>query len=105
MCDKGIIIVDYGIGNLGSTANMLKYLSIPSTITSDISDIKLAKKLTLPGIGSFDNGMKNVNEPGIAEVLGKRVLQDKAPILGFWIGMQLLAKQSDEGQLGLDGLR
>lgn len=97
-----ITIIDYGMGNIGSIANMIKKIGYESIITSDIEEIKKAKKLILPGVGSFDNGMKNLKEMGLTEILNQKVLLEKIPILGICLGMQLMTKGSEEGVL--DGL-
>jgi len=92
-----IVIIDYDMGNVGSIKNMLKYLGYESLITSDLDEIEKAEKLILPGVGAFDNGMKNL-EPMI-EVLNNKVLDNKTPILGICLGMQLMTKKSEEGKL------
>jgi len=97
-----IVIIDYGMGNLGSLANMLKKIGVPAKITSDPSEIMSADKLILPGVGSFDNGMKKLKELNFIDLLNKKVLVDKTPILGICLGMQLFTKSSEEGIL--DGL-
>lgn len=94
-----IVIVDYGMGNLGSIANMVKKVGSKCKITSDIEEIKKATRLILPGVGSFDNGMKNLKELGMIEVLNKKILIEKTPILGICLGMQLMTKSSEEGKL------
>jgi imidazole glycerol-phosphate synthase subunit HisH len=92
-----ITIIDYKIGNLGSIKNMLKRIGVESLITSNIEDIENAEKLILPGVGHFDYGMKNLHQSGLVEILSQRVLQNKVPILGICLGVQLLTESSDEG--------
>ena len=94
-----IIVIDYGMGNLGSIANMIKKVGYKCIITSDLEEIKKATKLILPGVGSFDNGMKNLEKLGMIEVLNQKVLVEKTPILGICLGMQLMTKSSEEGNL------
>ena len=97
-----ITIIDYGLGNLESIANMLKKPGHKCLISSDKEDILKATKLILPGVGSFDTGMNNLREKGFIEVLQKKVIENKTPILGICLGMQLLANSSEEGmQRGL----
>jgi glutamine amidotransferase len=92
-----ITIIDYNTGNLGSIQNMLAYLGLESQITDDIGLIQDAKKLILPGVGHFDYGMQQLRKSGLIEVLTKKVIEDKTPILGICLGVQLLAECSEEG--------
>jgi len=94
-----ICIVDYGMGNLGSIANMLKKAGAEATISSDPATIEKAEKLILPGVGAFDNGMKNLAERDLISLLNAQVLQRKKPILGLCLGMQLFTKRSEEGRM------
>jgi glutamine amidotransferase len=94
-----IIIVNYGMGNLGSIHNMLRYIGYEASISADTDEIMGADKLILSGVGSFDGGMKNLNEGGFLFPLEKKVLDDKIPVLGICLGMQLFSKRSEEGRL------
>jgi glutamine amidotransferase len=96
---KMIVIVDYGMGNLGSIQNMLKRIGADALISSDISEIEKADKLILPGVGSFDSAMKNLNNLGLTRILNKKVIEDKTPVLGICLGIQLFTKRSEEGNL------
>lgn len=93
-----ISIIDYGMGNLGSVYNMFKKISVESKITSNLEEIKSAKKLLLPGVGSFDKAIERINTSGIKEVLDHKVLFEETPILGICLGMQLLTNSSEEGK-------
>lgn len=93
-----IIIIDYGVGNLGSIANMLKKAGVAAMISSDPSVIERADKLILPGVGAFDNGMMNLAERNLIPVLNYKALTTKTPILGLCLGMELMTKHSTEGQ-------
>lgn len=94
-----ITIVNYGLGNLGSIKNMLKKAGFESIITSDVNEISQARKLILPGVGSFDRGMSNINGMGLRPVLDKKATVEKIPVLGICLGMQLMCGGSDEGVL------
>ena len=76
---------------------MLKKIGQPSIITKKRDEIAEAQKLILPGVGSFDHGMENLEKLRLTEVLNEKVLEEKTPIIGICLGMQLLAKRSDEG--------
>lgn len=95
---KLITIIDYGMGNLGSIANMIKHIGHKSNITSDHSHIKEAEKIILPGVGHFDKAMQNINSLGIHDIVKERVLKEKIPVLGICLGMQLLCSTSEEGK-------
>ena len=92
-----ITIIDYNTGNLGSIKNMLKRLGIASLITNDVSKIEQAVKLILPGVGHFDYGMQQLLQSGLIPVLNKKILDEKTPILGICLGVQLFSEKSEEG--------
>jgi len=97
-----IAIINYGMGNLASIANMLKKVGVHAHISSDVSIIAKANKLILPGVGAFDHAMENLSKGGFVAILNNRVINEKIPILGICLGMQLLTKRSEEGSsLGL----
>ncbi|MEI7967442.1 MAG: imidazole glycerol phosphate synthase subunit HisH [Betaproteobacteria bacterium] len=93
-----IIIIDYGMGNLGSIRNMLKKIGHEAEITSDPDVIQRASKLLLPGVGAFDAGMENLEQRGLVALLQRRVQHEHVPVLGICLGMQLMAHRSAEGQ-------
>jgi glutamine amidotransferase len=94
-----IVVVDYGMGNLGSIENMLKKIGIQPIVSNDSEVISSASKLILPGVGSFDKAMERINTSKLKLVLDNHALVDKKPILGICLGMQLLTRKSDEGKL------
>jgi glutamine amidotransferase len=94
-----ITIIDYRTGNLGSIQNILKRIGENSIVTSDRQAIADATKIILPGVGSFDTGMRNLAELNLIDVLNQKALQEKIPVLGICLGMQLLSKVSEEGTL------
>lgn len=96
MHDK-LVIIDYGMGNLRSVQKKLDKIGGNSTISSDPAEIAAATQLILPGVGHFANGVKKLQESGIWDVLNRKVLDEKTPILGICLGMQLMAKNSEEG--------
>lgn len=94
-----VIIIDYGLGNLSSVKNMLKKIGVDSEVTAEKEKIQAATKLILPGVGAFDNGMQNLKEGGLIDVINQKVLQEKTPVLGICLGMQLMTAKSQEGVL------
>ncbi len=93
-----ITIIDYNAGNIKSIQNMLKRIGAKSCISSNSAEIEQAEKLILPGVGHFDYGMRNLKQSGLIDVLHKKVLNDKAPLLGICLGAQLLGNGSEEGE-------
>lgn len=92
-----IVIVDYGMGNLRSILKKLEMIQVKAVISSKVEDIKSAEKLILPGVGHFGQGMKNIKEYGLLPILNTKVMEEKTPILGVCLGMQLFADWSEEG--------
>jgi glutamine amidotransferase len=94
-----ITIIDYKTGNLGSIQNILKRIGEESIVTSDKNVISDARKIILPGVGAFDTGMRNLAELDLIDILNKKALSEKIPVLGICLGMQLLSSGSEEGSL------
>lgn len=91
------VIIDYGVGNIGSIANMLKRLGVPAVITADPAALLKAERIILCGVGAFDDGMQKLQQLGLAETLREAVLDQGKPVLGVCLGMQLLTEGSEEG--------
>lgn len=97
-----ITIVDYGMGNIGSVANMIRHVGGESRITPDPAAVAKADKLILPGVGHFDAGMSALRGTGLDEAV-KAAARRGAALLGICLGMQLLLEGSEEGVAkGLD---
>lgn len=95
-----ITIVNYGMGNLGSMLNMFKRIGAKACLESDPKALRYAEKLVLPGVGAFDAAMQRINSVSmLREVLDHKALDERVPILGVCLGMQLLTHSSQEGQL------
>ena len=93
-----IVIIDYGLGNLGSVKNTLDKLGVDSMISKSRKDIEKADALILPGVGSAKQGMKNLKERGLDKILINEIKKGK-PFLGICLGMQLLFSESKEGSV------
>ncbi len=94
-----IAIIDYGMGNVGAILNMLRKLEAPAVCTARPEEIAAAAGLILPGVGAFDNGMREIDRRGLRPVLEKAVLDRGVPVLGICLGMQLMTGGSEEGSL------
>lgn len=93
-----IVIIDYNLGNPGSILNMIKKIGYNAVLTSDIKQLENASKIILPGVGSFDTGVRNLNNLNLINLLNKKVIEEKTPILGICLGMQLMTLSSEEGK-------
>ncbi|WP_026727832.1 imidazole glycerol phosphate synthase subunit HisH [Flavobacterium denitrificans] len=97
--NEKVVIIDYGMGNIGSIDNMLKYLGVKAVISSEPSVISDADKIILPGVGHFDRAMTNIKDLGLMDVLKEMALVRKKPFLGICLGMQIMCESSEEGTL------
>ena len=93
-----LAIVDYGMGNLHSVKKKLDRLKTTSSITSNPRDIIKADKIILVGVGHFAKAMKNIKELDLLDALSEVAIIKKKPVLGICLGMQLMAKDSEEGK-------
>lgn len=93
------VIVDYGMGNVGAIANMLRSLGHPAEVTRDPSVVERAERLILPGVGAFDHAVDSLERLRLREPLDRKVRQQGTPVLGICLGLQLLARSSEEGTL------
>lgn len=98
-----VTIVNYGLGNIQAFANIYKRLNIAFNIASSSMELRAADKIILPGVGAFDWAMTRLNDSGMRESLDELALEKKKPVLGICVGMQMMAKRSDEGML--EGLK
>lgn len=92
------VIIDYGVGNIGSIKNMVRKVGGKASIGSTVDDIAGADMLILPGVGAFDSGINHLRASGLIDVLNQRVLEEKVPVLGICLGAQLMTRSSEEGQ-------
>src|SRR5690242_16245453 len=98
-----IVVIDYGIGNLGSVKNALDKLGAESKISSDPDEIKKADALILPGVGAAGQGMKNLKKLGLDKIIIEEIKKGKC-FLGICLGMQLLFEKSAEGEVSCLGI-
>ena len=93
-----ITIIDYGLGNLGSVKNALDKLGIVSVVSNSPGEIKSSDGIILPGVGAAGEGMKNLKNTKLDNIIKQEIKKGK-PILGICLGMQLLMSMSEEGKV------
>lgn len=93
-----IVVIDYGLGNLGSVKNTLDKLGVDSMVSESKKDIENADGLILPGVGSAKQGMENLKNRKLDKILVNEIKKGK-PFLGICLGMQLLFSESEEGNV------
>lgn len=92
-----ILIVDYGMGNIGSIKNMFRHIGVNVEVVNKPEQLEEAAGIILPGVGHFDRAMKSLRMSGIADALTEVVSKNSVPVLGICLGMQLMCKSSEEG--------
>ncbi|MBI5625576.1 MAG: imidazole glycerol phosphate synthase subunit HisH [Elusimicrobia bacterium] len=92
---KPVVVVDYGLGNLFSIARALQALGAEAVLSADPKVVSAADRIILPGVGSFGDGMKGLNENGLVEPI-REFGRSGRPLLGICLGMQLLMDEGTE---------
>ncbi|WP_421190584.1 imidazole glycerol phosphate synthase subunit HisH [Aeromonas sanarellii] len=92
MANQKLVIIDTGCANLASVRMAFERLGVQPQVSSKAVDIEQADKLILPGVGTAVAAMKNLNERGLVPLIRAA----KQPLLGFCLGMQMLAQGSEE---------
>jgi glutamine amidotransferase len=91
-----IAIVDYGVGNLRSLSNALEFLGQEVIVTRESGELEQASRIVLPGVGAFGDAMQALRDCGVLAPLEEQVRHKRKPTLGICLGMQLMARTSDE---------
>jgi glutamine amidotransferase len=99
MQGKPILIPDLGIGNMPSIIRMVEKVGGSCSISRDPGELAGADKIIFAGVGAFDHGMKAIDTGGWREALATAAVERKVPLVGICLGMQILCKASEEGQL------
>jgi glutamine amidotransferase len=94
-----ITLVNYGLGNIQAFANIYKRLNIPVVVAERADQLVGATNIILPGVGAFDWAMTRLEKSGMRACLDEIVMVQKRPVLGICVGMQIMARRSDEGEL------
>jgi glutamine amidotransferase len=95
---SSITIVDYGLGNIQAFKNIFDSLNVEIIVANAPSQIASADRLVLPGVGAFDWAINRLNQSGLRDALDKAVLYNHVPVLGVCVGMQIMARSSEEGR-------
>jgi glutamine amidotransferase len=90
------IIVDYGMGNVASVKKALDIIGIDNVISNEIDDFDNSQFIFLPGVGSFRQGMENLNKLDLVKILNDQIKNRKKPFFGICLGMQLIAQIGTE---------
>ena len=92
-----IAIADYGLGNVQAFLDIYKRLNIPAIGARTAEELASGERIILPGVGSFDRAMEQLQESGMRDELDRQVLGEGKPVLGVCVGMQMMAESSEEG--------
>lgn len=98
LSQHNIHVINYGMGNIRSITKVLGRLNVPYRVSAEKGDLKWADRIILPGVGAFGEAMENLNNLGLIDTITENVLEHKKPLLGICLGMQLLAKSSEESK-------
>jgi glutamine amidotransferase len=92
-----ISIIDYGLGNVGAFKSAYDQLEINSQIIKNSKNLEGSSHIIIPGVGSFDNAMNQLEEYGFKNILNEIVTAGESKILGICVGLQIMCKSSSEG--------
>ena len=88
-------VIDYGVGNLRSVTNALKFIGNDAVVSDDAATLLSCDRIIFPGVGAFGYGMRALRAKGLDEVVLEAANINK-PVLGICVGMQLLFEGSSE---------
>jgi glutamine amidotransferase len=94
-----VTVVNYGLGNIQAFVHIYNRLNIAASVATTAEEVSAARRLILPGVGAFDWAMARLDESGMRSALDHAVLDQKRPVLGVCVGMQMMARSSEEGEL------
>jgi glutamine amidotransferase len=95
-----IAIIKYNAGNTASVKNALDRLGCPCMITDDKDEIISADKVIFPGVGEASSAMKYLRNKNLDSLIPSL----KQPVLGICLGLQLMCKSSEEGNVECLGI-
>ncbi|MEK9970627.1 MAG: imidazole glycerol phosphate synthase subunit HisH [Ferrovibrio sp.] len=94
---NNVAVIDYGLANIRSVVNALEYCGAVVKTVSAASELADCSHIVLPGVGSFDAGMRGLRSRGLVDPLADLVLKQRTPFMGICLGMQFLLDGSEEG--------
>lgn len=92
-----ITLIDYGLGNIQAFINIYRRLNITVKVARTVEQLKTAERIILPGVGAFDWAMDCLDKSGMRDCLDELVQGEGRPVIGICVGMQIMAKRSEEG--------
>src|SRR5262245_40293593 len=92
-----VVVINYGMGNLGSVRRALEKCNVEVFVTDKSTDLDAADRIVLPGVGAFAQGMANLGAAGWPGAIKRALANPRVAILGVCLGMQLLADKGFEG--------
>jgi len=101
---KHVVLMDYGVGNLGSVAGALRRLGYRTSVASDPAGFAQADAVVLPGVGAMPAAMRTLRSTGLDALVGRLVRENRIPVIGICLGLQLMFQHSDEGDIDCLGL-
>lgn len=94
-----VSIIDYGVGNIRAFVQLYRRLNVAIDVADTPAAVAAAQRLILPGVGAFDWAMARLDASGLRAAVDKAALERRVPIFGVCVGMQMMAKGSEEGRL------
>ena len=96
---KRVVVMDYGVGNLGSLAGAFRRLNFRVQLSSEPDDFSSADAVVLPGVGAMPLAMHNIRNRELDRVISELFQDGKIPVVGICLGMQLMFDHSEEGDV------
>src|SRR3546814_4500790 len=94
-----VVVVNTGVSNVRSVANMLRRIRVGATVSDRADDVAAADALILPGVGSYDACLERLRSARLVDQLNRKAIDEGIPLLGLCLGMQIMGDRSEEGRL------